>query len=84
MNRYIEFRAVFSTDEQIEFLEKKGWQIEKKEKQVWVQTGPYDRVGEVQHEVKYYASKPEIAAEEIDRVFTREIEQKFKNFILNN
>ena len=84
MNRYIEFRAVFSTDEQIEFLEKKGWQIEKKEKDVWVQTGPYDRVGEVQHEIKYYASKPTIAAEEIDRVFTREIEQKFKNFILNN
>jgi hypothetical protein len=84
MNRYIEFRAVFSTDEQIEFLEKKGWQIEKKEKEVWVQTGPYDRIGEYQLETKYYASTPTIAAEEIDLVFSREIEKKFKDFILNN
>ncbi len=80
----VQLNTVFTIDEQIKFLEKMGWAIEKKEKDIWIQTGPYDRVGEVQHQVKYYASKPTVDSEEIDRVFLREVEKKFKQFILYN
>lgn len=79
----VQLNTVFTIDEQIQFLEKRGWKIEKKEKDIWIQTGPYDRVGEVQHQVKYYASKPELDNEEMDRVFSREAEKIFKQLILN-
>jgi hypothetical protein len=79
---HIHFNAMFTTDEQIEYLEKSGWKIEKKEKSVWIQTGPYDRVGEVEHQIRYYASKPNSDPEEIDRVFKREVENRLKAFIL--
>ena len=80
---HVHFNSVFTIDEQIKFLEQRGWTIEKKDVTQWIQTGPYDRVGEYETKTKYYASKPTIDSEEMDRVFGREIEKRFKAFILS-
>ena len=79
----VQFYPVFTEDEQKQFLEKQGWVIEKKEQTIWVQTGPYDRVGEYETQIKYYAHKNGEMSEEMERVFKRELESKFKEFMLH-
>ena len=79
----VQFYPVFTEDEQIQFLEKQGWVIEKREQTIWVQTGPYDRVGEYETKTRYYAHKNNETSEEMDRVFKRELERKFKHFMFN-
>jgi hypothetical protein len=79
----VQFYPVFTDDEQKQFLEKQGWMIEEREQTIWVQTGPYDRVGEYETRTKYYAHKEGEMSEEMDRVFRREMELKFKIFMIN-
>lgn len=79
----VQFYPVFTEAEQKQFLEKQGWVIEEKAQTIWVQTGPYDRVGEYETRIKYYAHKEHEISEEMERVFKRELEIKFKDFMLN-
>lgn len=76
------FQLHFTDDEKIDYLKSNGWDIEKSEKTVWVQTGPYDRVGEYETEIKYYASKVDHSREEMDYVFRRLIEERMKEVLI--
>lgn len=74
---------IFTEEEQIQFLETRGWLIEKRDSTVWVQNGPYDNIGEYQDRTVFYAYKDSFPHESLDRVFRREFHSKFKAMMLN-
>ena len=76
-------KLTFTDQEKIDVLESMGWTILTEKVDLWVQTGPYDNIGEYETTNRYYAIKfPDSPREDIDSVFREVIEQRLKTILL--